>query len=89
MKKIIYPDRKDWEELLRRPTQDVSALFEKVSTILKNVKANGDKAVLDYEEQFDKVKLASLAVTPEEMKEAEALVPIELKVAILLAQRNI
>ena len=89
MKKIIYPDRKDWEELLRRPTQDVSALFEKVSTILKNVKANGDKAVLDYEEQFDKVKLASLAVTPEEMKAAEALVPIELKVAILLAQRNI
>ena len=89
MKKIIYPDRKDWKELLRRPTQDVSALFEKVSTILKNVKANGDKAVLDYEEQFDKVKLASLAVTPEEMKAAEALVPIELKVAILLAQRNI
>ena len=89
MKKIIYPDKKDWAELLRRPTQDVSTLFENVSTILKNVKANGDKAVLDYEEQFDKVKLESLAVTPEEMKEAEAQVPIELKVAILLAQRNI
>jgi histidinol dehydrogenase len=35
------------------------------------------------------VKLESLAVTPEEMKEAEAQVPIEFKVAILLAQRNI
>ena len=89
MKKIIYPDKKDWAELLRRPTQDVSTLFENVSTILKNVKANGDKAVRDYEEQFDKVKLESLAVTPEEMKEAETQVPIELKVAILLAQRNI
>ena len=53
------------------------------------MKANGDKAVLEYAEQFDRVKLESLAVTPEEMKEAEALVPIELKVAILLAQRNI
>ena len=89
MKKILYPDKKDWSEMLRRPTQNVETLFENVGAILKNVKANGDKAVLGYEEQFDKVKLESLAVTPEEIKEAEAQVPIELKVAILLAQRNI
>ena len=89
MKKILYPHRSDWAELLKRPTQDVSTLFENVSTILQNVKANGDKAVLEYAEKFDRVKLESLAVTPEEMKEAEAQVPIELKVAILLAQRNI
>ena len=89
MKKILYPQQSDWSELLKRPTQDVSTLFENVSAILKNVKANGDKAVMEYEEQFDHVKLESLAVTPEEMKEAEAQVPIELKVAILLAQRNI
>ena len=75
--------------MLRRPMQNVSTFFENVSTILKNVKANGDAAVLEYEEQFDKVKLASLVVTEEEMKEAESQVPIELKVAILLAQRNI
>ena len=89
MKKILYPHKSDWAELLRRPTQDVSTLFENVSTILKNVKANGDKAVLEYAEKFDRVKLDSLAVTEAEMKEAEAQVPIELKVAILLAQRNI
>ena len=89
MKKILYPDKKDWSEMLRRPTQNVETLFENVGAILKNVKANGDEAVLGYEEQFDKVKLESLAVTPEEIKEAEAQVPIELKVAILLAQRNI
>ena len=89
MKKILYPQQSDWSELLKRPTQDVSTLFENVSTILKNVKANGDKAVMEYAEQFDHVKLESLAVTSEEMKEAEAQVPIELKVAILLAQRNI
>ena len=89
MKKILNPDKKDWSEMLRRPTQNVETLFENVGAILKNVKANGDKAVLGYEEQFDKVKLEALAVTPEEIKEAEAQVPIELKVAILLAQRNI
>ena len=89
MKKILYPHKDVWSEMLRRPTQNVETLFENVGAILKNVKANGDKAVLGYEEQFDKVKLESLAVTPEEIKEAEAQVPIELKVAILLAQRNI
>ncbi len=89
MKKILYPNKADWTEMLRRPMQNVSTFFENVSTILKNVKANGDAAVLEYEEQFDKVKLASLVVTEEEMKEAESQVPIELKVAILLAQRNI
>ena len=89
MKKILYQNKADWAEMLRRPMQNVSTFFENVSTILKNVKANGDAAVLEYEEQFDKVKLTSLAVTEEEMKEAETQVPIELKVAILLAQRNI
>ena len=89
MKKIIYPERKDWAEILRRPTQNVGANFASVSTYLENVKANGDKAVIEYEEMFDHVNLTSLEVTQEEIAEAEKQVPIELKVAILLAQRNI
>ena len=89
MKKILYPDKAVWKEMLRRPTLNMTALSEKVGVILKNVETNGDKAVIEYEEQFDHVKLESLTVTPEELKEAEAQVPIELKVAILLAQRNI
>ena len=89
MKKILYPDKAVWKEMLRRPTLNMAALSEKVGVILKNVETNGDKAVIEYEEKFDHVKLESLTVTPEEMKEAEAQVPIELKVAILLAQRNI
>ena len=89
MKKILYPDKAVWKEMLRRPTLNMAALSEKVGVILKNVETNGDKAVIEYEEQFDHVKLESLTVTPEEMKEAETQVPIELKVAILLAQRNI
>ena len=89
MKKILYPDKAVWKEMLRRPTLNMAALSEKVGVILKNVETNGDKAIIEYEEQFDHVKLKSLTVTPEELKEAEAQVPIELKVAILLAQRNI
>lgn len=89
MKKIIHPDRKDWAEILKRPVLNMETLRGTVCEVLERVKSEGDKAVLEYEERFDKVKLDSLAVTEEEMKEAEQNVPIELKVAILLAQRNI
>lgn len=89
MKKILYPNKSEWTEMLRRPVLNVEILFENVGTILKEVRTNGDKAVIEYEERFDKVKLESLAVSEAEIKEAEKEVPIELKVAILLAQRNI
>jgi histidinol dehydrogenase len=45
--------------------------------------------VLDYEEKFDKVVLASLAVSEEEQQEAENLVSEDLKAAIRLAKQNI
>ena len=89
MKKILYPNQADWADILKRPVLNMETLRGTVCEVLDKIKAEGDKAVLEYEERFDKVKLESLAVTDAEMKEAEAQVPIELKVAILLAQRNI
>lgn len=89
MKKILYPNQADWADILKRPVLNMETLRGTVCEVLDKIKAEGDKAVIEYEERFDKVKLESLAVTDAEMKEAEALVPIELKVAILLAQRNI
>ena len=89
MKKILYPHKNDWADILKRPGLSIETLRGTVCEVLDKIKAEGDKAVIEYEERFDKVKLDSLAVTDAEMKEAEAQVPIELKVAILLAQRNI
>ena len=89
MKKILYPHKNDWAEILKRPVLNMETLRGTVCEVLDKIKAEGDKAVIEYEECFDKVKLESLAITDAEMKEAEAQVPIELKVAILLAQRNI
>lgn len=89
MKIIKYPAREDWPSLLRRPEMDVRALFDKVQSIIDRVRSEGDRAVLEYEEAFDKVKLTSLQVTEREIEEAEKQVPIELKAAIMLAQRNI
>ena len=89
MKKILYPNQAEWAEILKRPVLNMETLRGTVCEVLDKVKAEGDKAVIEYEARFDKVQLESLAVTDAEMKEAEAQVPIELKVAILLAQRNI
>ena len=89
MKKILYPNQADWADILKRPVLNMETLRGTVCEVLDKIKAEGDKAVIEYEERFDKVKLETLAVTDAEIKEAEAQVPIELKVAILLAQRNI
>ncbi len=89
MKRINNPDRSQWDELLKRPALDTESLFGKVRAILERVRTEGDRAVLDYEAQFDRVELTSLAVTEAEMDEAEALVSEELKSAIRLAKQNI
>ncbi|MCD8556862.1 MAG: histidinol dehydrogenase [Bacteroides graminisolvens] len=86
---INYPPREQWTEILRRPALDTENLFDTVRSIIDRVRAEGDKAVLDYEARFDKVELASLAVTEEEMQEAVEAVGVELKAAIYLAQKNI
>ncbi len=41
-----------------------------VAEIIENVKQNGDKALFEYCEKFDKAKLKSLLVTSEEIEEA-------------------
>ena len=41
-----------------------------VTDIIENVKQNGDKALFEYCEKFDKAKLSSLEVTEEEINEA-------------------
>ena len=49
------------------PVVDVRAV---VADIIENVKARGDEALFEYCEKFDKAKLSSLLVTPEEIQEA-------------------
>ncbi len=89
MKIIEYPAKESWSQLLKRPALDVEALRGTVNEVLQQVRTQGDRAVLEYEEKFDKVKLNSLAVTPEEMEEAVRLIDADLKAAIELAHTNI
>lgn len=86
---ITYPERSQWNGLLRRPTLNTATLRETVLEVLERVRTEGDKAVIEYEEKFDHVHLDSLTVSEEEFAEAEKAVSIELKAAIILAFNNI
>ena len=60
-----------------------------VAEIIENVRNNGDKALLEYGEKFDKAKLDSLLVTTEEIDEAVALVAPEFLEILRKAAANI
>ena len=86
---IRYPERLEWNFLLKRSALQTESLRETVCEILEKVRTQGDRAVIGYEEQFDKVKLNSLEVTEKEFEEAEKEIDIKLKAAIMLALNNI
>lgn len=86
---ILHPGKEDYQALLSRPHKDAADLGATVASVLDDVRMEGDKAVLRYEAKFDKAELSSLAVTEEELQEAEALVSEELKQSINLAHANI
>ena len=68
------------------PTVNVEAI---VADIIANVRQNGDKALYEYCEKFDKVKLDSLAVTKEEIDAAMAEVPADFLRILRTAAVNI
>ena len=86
---IKYPARSDWKSILSRPTLNTATLRGTVLQVLGAIREKGDKAVIEYEEKFDKVKLSSLEVTEEEFAEAELLTDSKLKEAIENALENI
>ncbi len=64
---------------------------EAVSAIVERVKTGGDMALCEYAHQFDHVELtpAELRVRDEELAEAQAVVPADVKEAIAASLANI
>ncbi len=89
MNVYVNPKQAQWDEILRRPTLDVSSLHETVGNILLEIKKEGDQAVSAYTQKFDKVSLAGFQLTEAEVREAENRLSPELKKAILTAKENI
>ena len=89
MKVYRYPSRQELPSLLKRPTKNAADLNAVVADVLSDIRQRGDEAVREYEKKFDHVDLQELAVSAQEMQEAEGLVSEELKNSLELAHRNI
>lgn len=89
MKTIFYPPQSDWAALCARPKTDTAALEDTCRTIFDRVRQDGDAAVREYTERFDRVKIQDFAVADEDFLQAERDIPEALKAAIRAAKSNI
>ena len=85
--KYLSPD--EWKSITARPHTDTAALHATVRNILEDVRTQGDKAIMRYEEKFDHAVLESLPVSAEEIDNAMKSVSAELWDALTLAHKNI
>ncbi|TAF53066.1 MAG: histidinol dehydrogenase [Sphingobacteriia bacterium] len=88
MKRYTNPDRATWPSLLARPALEAAGLESRVRDIMLTVKENGDAALLDFTQTFDKVSLSSVAVSDNEWEKAKDCSPA-LQAAIVQATENI
>ena len=76
------------EEIFARDNID-AGVEDIVADIIYNVRKNGDKALYEYAEKFDKVRLSQLEVTKEEIDEAFNSVEPEFIEIVKEAKENI
>lgn len=89
MRIVNYPEPSTWASLLERPVQDIMSLLEVVRPIYDRIKSEGDRAVYEYEELFDHVRLARLAVPEADLAAAGNSLSASLREAIDIAYENI
>src|SRR5688572_21535981 len=88
----------DWASLseaerraaLQRPAQaDADALHQRVREIIKDVRARGDEALLEYTRRFDGTSLQSIEVGAAEFAAAERALNVEQRTALDRAISNV
>ncbi len=90
MQIVKYPQKgKEYIEITKRATSDTVEITELVRNILQEVQHNGDVALQNFSEKFDKVQLKTFLISQNEINEAIDLVSEELKQAIQTAYHNI
>lgn len=92
MKTLIWNnlDQQQRRQAMQRPAIGSSKTIQAaVDEIRELVLSQGDAALFQLNERFDKVKLPQLKVTKQQITEAEARIDPQLKQAIQTAQRNI
>ncbi|MGN7864094.1 histidinol dehydrogenase [Chryseobacterium sp. 22458] len=89
MKIYRYPTKETWKDLVKRPVLEQEEVSGLITEIFTEVEKNGDKALIEFNKKFDKADTQSIAVTKEEIENAENLISDELKEAIQQAKENI
>ena len=89
MKNYNNPPPSEWASLTKRPLTNHDDLVDSVNTIIRDVKLNGDDALIKYAKKYDDAELDSLAVSTNVIEAAADKVSRELKQAIQLAYNNI
>lgn len=74
---------------LRRPAQGMQNLSAQVADILQTVKEQGDQALRDYTQRFDKIVLQQLAISVDAIRSENLCVDAEVKQALQLAAKRI
>lgn len=87
--KIITDKQQVIDEVLNRSQFELEEVNKRVKEVLDNIKVNGDKALFQYTEAFDGVKLDSLKVSNEEIEEAFVSIDKELLESLQKAHDNI
>ncbi len=91
MKTFFYNEisKSKLESLLKRPSIDLKSKMKSVEKIVKDVKLNGEKAVLKYAKMYDNYTSNKIKVDESEIIESEKKISKELKNAIDYAAVNI
>ncbi|KQS35817.1 histidinol dehydrogenase [Pedobacter sp. Leaf194] len=91
MKVYNYKDlsESNIEHLYSRQIEDDKLVEERVSDIIKTVRNDGDKALINFSKQFDKVTLEKLYLDAEELETIASSIPPDAKKAIETAYQNI
>ncbi len=85
----INPASSEWGGLTRRATFEDGDIAAAVETILERVRSDGDKALREITAEVEGRDIDNLEVSDDEMAQAAAEVPQELKDALEVAARNI
>lgn len=85
----LYPEKAQWNQLMKRAVNDTTELKESVAGIIEKVRTQGDEALREFCLKFDGVNLNKLKVSTSEIDEADDIVSHQLKRAISVAAKNI
>ena len=85
----LYPEKAQWNQLMKRAVNDTTELKESVAGIIEKVRTQGDEAMREFSLKFDGVNLNKLKVSTSEIDEADDIVSHQLKRAISVAAKNI